>query len=165
MGFFQMIEAAFGLSRKSARILVIGLDNSGKSTIIDHLKPKKVNGKIETTELNTIRKMKNDSHLIYEILDQTSSTEITPTVGFQVEEFTKNSINFTVYDMSGQGRYRSLWEHYYTDVEAIIFVLDSTDRLRMCVAKEELIQLLSHEEIKKTRAPVLFFANKVSSIF
>lgn len=93
---------------------------------------------------------------------QTSSTEITPTVGFQVEEFTKNSINFTVYDMSGQGRYRSLWEHYYTDVEAIIFVLDSTDRLRMCVAKEELIQLLSHEEIKKTRAPVLFFANKVS---
>lgn len=66
--------------------------------------------------------------------------------------------------MSGQGRYRSLWEHYYTDVEAIIFVLDSTDRLRMCVAKEELIQLLSHEEIKKTRAPVLFFANKVSSI-
>lgn len=95
---------------------------------------------------------------------QTSSTEITPTVGFQVEEFTKNSINFTVYDMSGQGRYRSLWEHYYTDVEAIIFVLDSTDRLRMCVAKEELIQLLSHEEIKKTRAPVLFFANKVSLI-
>ena len=44
---------------------------------------------------------------------------------------------------------------------SIIFVLDSTDRLRMCVAKEELIQLLSHEEIKKTRAPVLFFANKV----
>ena len=94
---------------------------------------------------------------------QTTNTEITPTVGFQVEEFTKNSINFTVYDMSGQGRYRSLWEHYYTDVEAVIFVLDSTDRLRMCVAKEELTQLLSHEEIKKTRAPVLFFANKVST--
>jgi ADP-ribosylation factor-like protein 6 len=63
--------------------------------------------------------------------------------------------------MSGQGRYRNLWEHYYTDVEAIIFVLDSTDRLRMCVAKEELIQLLTHDDIKKTRAPVLFFSNKV----
>ena len=93
---------------------------------------------------------------------QTSSAEITPTVGFQVEEFSKNNINFTVYDMSGQGRYRTLWEHYYTDVEAIIFVLDSTDRLRMCVAKEELILLLSHTEIMKTKAPVLFFANKVS---
>jgi len=86
---------------------------------------------------------------------------VTPTVGFQVEEFSKNNVNFTVYDMSGQGRYRNLWEHYYADVEAIIFVLDSTDRLRMCVAKEELDQLLNHEEIKKTAAPIVFFANKV----
>lgn len=87
---------------------------------------------------------------------------MTPTVGFQVEEFSKNNVNFTVYDMSGQGRYRNLWEHYYSDVEAIIFVLDSTDRLRMCVAKEELDQLLAHEEIKKTAAPIVFFANKVT---
>lgn len=78
-----------------------------------------------------------------------------------MEEFAKNNINFTVYDMSGQGRYRGLWEHYYADVQAIIFVLDSTDRLRMCVAKEELEHLLNHEEIKKTKAPILFFANKV----
>lgn len=86
---------------------------------------------------------------------------MTPTVGFQVEEFSKNDINFTVYDMSGQGRYRSLWEHYYAGVEAIIYVLDSTDRLRMCVAKEELEQLLAHADIKQGRAPVLFFANKM----
>ena len=128
-----MFEAVFG-SKKQARVLVVGLDNSGKTTIINHLKPKKAAG---------------------------PSAEITPTVGFQVEEFKKNNINFTVYDMSGQSRYRSLWEHYYVDVQAIIFVLDSTDRLRMCVAKEELLQLLGHEEIKKTRAPLLFFANKV----
>ena len=63
--------------------------------------------------------------------------------------------------MSGQGRYRSLWEHYYSDVQAIIFVLDSTDRLRMCVAKEELEQLLAHEAIRKIAAPILFFSNKV----
>ena len=63
--------------------------------------------------------------------------------------------------MSGQGRYRSLWEHYYSDVEAIIFVLDSTDKFRMVVAKEELQTLLSHEDIQKTSAPILFFANKM----
>ena len=133
MGLFSLFEAVFG-SKKQARVLVVGLDNSGKTTIINHLKPKKAAG---------------------------PNAEITPTVGFQVEEFKKNNINFTVYDMSGQSRYRSLWEHYYTDVQAIIFVLDSTDRLRICVAKEELLQLLGHEEIKKTRAPLLFFANKV----
>lgn len=42
-----------------------------------------------------------------------------------------------------------------------MYVIDSTDRIRMCVAKEELEQLLNHEEIKKSRAPILFFANKV----
>lgn len=87
--------------------------------------------------------------------------EVTPTVGFQVEEFAKNNLHFTVYDMSGQGRYRSLWEHYYAEVQAIIYVLDSTDRIRMCVCKEELELLLNHDSIKQSKAPVLFFANKV----
>ena len=44
--------------------------------------------------------------------------------------------------MSGQGRYRNLWEHYYRDCQGIIFVVDSSDRLRMVVAKDELDMLL-----------------------
>ena len=135
MGLLQMIANAFGFSRRQARVLVIGLDNSGKTTLINHLNPTK----------------------------KSVSAEVTPTVGFQVEEFTKGSINFTVYDMSGQGRYRNLWETYYADVEAIIFVLDSTDKVRMCVAKDELDQLLNHADIKASLCPMLFFANKVRS--
>ena len=74
------------------------------------------------------------------------------------------SIAFTVYDMSGQGRYRNLWEHYYrfenpsllenlfifflpvlnSTVDAIIFVIDSSDRLRIAVAKDELETMLQH---------------------
>lgn len=33
---------------------------------------------------------------------QSSTFEVTPTVGFQVEELKKNNINFTMFDMSGQ---------------------------------------------------------------
>lgn len=99
----------------------------------------------------------------YSNFPQASTFEVTPTVGFQVEEFAKNNLHFTVYDMSGQGRYRSLWEHYYADVQAIIYVIDSTDKIRMCVAKEELDQLLNHEDIKRSKAPILFYANKVGS--
>lgn len=93
---------------------------------------------------------------------QAAVVETPPTVGFQVEEFTKNKLNFTVYDMSGQNRYRTLWEHYYREVQvrlaesqassvlsplhlklisqfalsqAIIFVIDATDRVRMAVVK------------------------------
>lgn len=121
------------MSRQEARVLVIGLDNSGKTTLLHHLKPKTVS----------------------------ATLEVTPTVGFQVEEFSQGDIHFTVYDMSGQGRYRSLWEHYYADVEAIIYVIDSTDRLRMCVAREELELLLQHDLIKSKKLPILFFANKM----
>ena len=127
-----MIARAFGMSREEARVLVIGLDNSGKTTLIHHLKE-----------------------------DKSAGLEVTPTIGFQVEEFKKKNINFTVYDMSGQSRYRNLWEHYYTDCQAIIYVLDSTDRLRICVAKEELQQLLDHATIRAKRCPILLFANKV----
>lgn len=37
-----MIANALGFSKKEARILVVGLDNSGKTTLIHHIKPKKV---------------------------------------------------------------------------------------------------------------------------
>merc|ERR1711935_304371 len=85
-------------SRVKLKIIVVGLDNSGKTTIISHLKPKKA-----------------------------IASDIVPTVGFNVEEFQKNGVQFTVFDMSGQGRYRNLWEHYYKDVGGIIFCIDSTD--------------------------------------
>jgi ADP-ribosylation factor-like protein 6 len=42
-GLFKRLAAALGLSStREAKVLVVGLDNSGKSTIINHLKPKKV---------------------------------------------------------------------------------------------------------------------------
>jgi ADP-ribosylation factor-like protein 6 len=33
--------------------------------------------------------------------------------------------------MSGAGRYRLLWEQYYLETQAVIFVVDSADRLRL----------------------------------
>lgn len=143
------------MRKKQARILVVGLDNSGKTTLIHHIKPKKVESLLSVV----VSLVTND------ICAQALTLEVTPTVGFQVEEFAKNNINFTIYDMSGQGRYRSLWEHYYTDAQAIVFVIDSTDRIRLCVVKEELAQLLNHPSIKDSNAPVLLFANKVSSSY
>lgn len=77
-----------GNSNKKSKIIIVGLDNSGKSTMINHLKPKK-----------------------YMV------EEIAATVGFKVESFSKSKIDFTCFDMSGQGKYRSLWEKYYRECE------------------------------------------------
>eukprot|EP00127_Corallochytrium_limacisporum_P005808 Clim_evm26s211 gene=Clim_evmTU26s211 len=62
--------------------------------------------------------------------------------------------------MSGQGRYRSLWEHYYQDREAIIYVLDSADTSRAAVAKEELDYILRHEDVRSRAIPLLLLINK-----
>ena len=63
--------------------------------------------------------------------------------------------------MSGQGRYRNLWEHYYRECNGIIFVVDSSDKLRVSVAKEELTMLLESTDLKHSHCPILFFANKM----
>lgn len=113
-------------------MLVVGLDNSGKSTIMNHLKA----------------------------VDERSH-EIVPTVGFNVEKFQVKNLAFTAFDMSGQGRYRNLWEHYYKGVEGVIFVVDSSDSLRLVVAKDELDMMLRHPDLcTKLNLPLLFFANK-----
>jgi 50S ribosomal subunit-associated GTPase HflX len=64
--------------------------------------------------------------------------------------------------VAAAGTYRSLWETYYKGVDAVIFVVDSTDKIRMCVAKDELDAMLAHPDVKKASScPILFFANKM----
>jgi len=119
-------------SKIKQNIVFVGLDNSGKSTVINYLKPQ--------------RKRQLD---------------IAPTMVFQVEQFKYDGIQLTVFDMSGQGRYRNLWEYYYKETTGIVFVIDSADTLRLCVARDELRNLLSYGEMSLSNIPILFFANKM----
>jgi len=121
MGLFE--------SKQKLTIVTCGLDNSGKSTIINGLKP---------TEMR--------------------SDAISATVGYQVEEFEKGKVQFKVFDMGGAKKFRSLWELYYKDVQGIIFVIDSADKVRLCLVRDEIQILLEHPDARKV--PILFFANK-----
>ncbi|TWW67932.1 ADP-ribosylation factor-like protein 6 [Takifugu flavidus] len=146
MGLFDKLAGWLGL-KKEVNVLCLGLDNSGKTTIINRLKPS------NATHLCTSK--------LFTVIFQAQAQDIVPTIGFSIEKFKTSSLSFTVFDMSGQGRYRNLWEHYYKEGQAIIFVIDSADKLRMVVAKEELDTLLNHPDIKHRRIPILFFANKM----
>ena len=141
-----------GLHRRNATILVVGLDNSGKTTILEHLKPR-----------------------------SRDRVDVVPTVGFSVDTFTREGTKFKAFDMSGASKYRRLWEKYYKETDAVVFVVDSSDRLRLAVAREELSSMLGepftseddnilsrtslqpcacsgHRDLKN--CPVLFLANK-----
>ncbi|KAI5089903.1 ADP-ribosylation factor-like protein 6, partial [Silurus meridionalis] len=160
MGLFDKLAGWLGLKKKEVNVLCLGLDNSGKTTIINQLKPSNVILHIMSLEMewklfNYFENMKRFFSL------QAQAQDIVPTIGFSIEKFKTSSLSFTVFDMSGQGRYRNLWEHYYKEGQAIIFVIDSSDKLRMVVAKEELDTLLNHPDVKHRRIPILFFANKM----
>lgn len=81
-----------------------------------------------------------------------------PTIGSNVEEVIWKNIHFLMWDIGGQESLRSAWSTYYTNAEFVILVVDSTDRERLSITKEELYQMLHCEDLKK--AAVLIFANK-----
>ncbi len=58
MGLFDRLANILGIKKRECNVLVVGLDNSGKSTVLNHFKPLE------------------EKH-----------AEIVPTVGFSVERF------------------------------------------------------------------------------
>ncbi|XP_043537771.1 ADP-ribosylation factor 3-like [Chiloscyllium plagiosum] len=125
MGILMSLKQYF--SMKEMRILMVGLDAAGKTTILYKLKL----GEIVTT---------------------------IPTIGFNVETVEYKNISFTVWDVGGQDKIRSLWRHYFQNTQGLIFVVDSNDKERVSEAREELMQVLAEDELRN--AVLLVFANK-----
>lgn len=81
-----------------------------------------------------------------------------PTIGFTVETVTYKSLNFTMWDIGGQQRLRSLWRHYYQGCDAVIWVVDASDRARVGESFQELQHVLSDDQLRN--ATLLVYANK-----
>jgi len=121
----KIFERLFG--KREMRILMLGLDAAGKTTILYKLKLGEVVSSV-------------------------------PTIGFNVETVEYKNIKFTVWDVGGQDKIRLLWRHYYQNTQGLIFVVDSSDRERIDIAREELQRMLGEEELRD--AVLLVFANK-----
>jgi ADP-ribosylation factor protein 1 len=112
---------------RNVKMLMVGLDASGKTTTLYKLKL----GELITT---------------------------IPTIGFNVEAVEYKNLRFTMWDVGGQDKLRRLWRHYFEGTDGIIFVVDSSDRDRLGIAKEEL-QKLTAEDCMQHSA-LLVYANK-----
>ena len=53
---------------------------------------------------------------------------------------------------------RQSWSNYFADTDAIIYVVDSSDKDRLGISKEELTKTLKHEGLESTL--ILILANK-----
>ncbi|KAM7302792.1 ADP-ribosylation factor-like protein 5B [Ixodes scapularis] len=68
-----------------------------------------------------------------------------PTIGSNVEEVVWKNVHFIMWDLGGQESLRTTWNTYYSNAEFLIVVVDSMDRERLPLTKEELWKMLSHE--------------------
>jgi len=112
---------------KEMRVLFLGLDNAGKTTIL-----KKLNGE--------------------------DTMSISPTLGFNIKTFVHGKYTLNIWDVGGQRTLRPYWRNYFEQTDAIVWVVDSGDRMRMDDCKEELYGLLQEDRL--AGASLLVFANK-----
>lgn len=105
--------------KKPTKILIMGLDNSGKTSILMSLK--------ENTNLLSYFSLK-------------------PTKGLSVEEFKNEDEGMVCWDLGGQAQYRKKYlkdfSRYAKETEKIIFVIDVQDINRYDLALEYLKDLI-----------------------
>jgi GTPase SAR1 family protein len=63
-----------------------------------------------------------------------------------------------VWDIGGQREIRPYWKNYYENTDGLVFVVDSSDEMRLKEATDELHLLMSEDDLQKV--PLLVFANK-----
>jgi small GTP-binding protein len=138
-------------------LLVIGLANSGKTTLVNALRA----ARRETTSRSTTTVTPKKNH----------DEEVVPTMGFAVERFSVLNTELTVVDMSGQSKYKdTLWECYYEDANAVVFVVDAAESEENVEAARAALEFFlsspnaqktgDAKKKKKAPPPLAVFANK-----
>lgn len=117
---------------KEMRILILGLDNAGKTTVLKRLCGDPID-KIEPT-------------LGFHI--QTLEYRASSSCLYQLH----------MWDVGGQKSIRAYWRNYFEQTDGLIWVIDSADLYRLDVCRQELADLLSQERL--AGASLLILANK-----
>ncbi|EDV23132.1 ADP-ribosylation factor-related protein 1 [Trichoplax sp. H2] len=116
-------------------VLILGLDNAGKTTFLERTKSKFSRN--------------------YQSL---SADKISPTVGLNIGRIDLGSIRLRFWDLGGQKDLLTLWDKYYSEAHAVIFMIDSTDKERLSMSKEAFDEMMVHPALD--RVPLLVLANK-----
>ncbi|CAB3374709.1 ADP-ribosylation factor-related protein 1 [Cloeon dipterum] len=116
-------------------VLILGLDNAGKSTYLEAAKTKFTKG--------------------YKGLNP---SKITTTVGLNIGQIDIKGVRLSFWDLGGQEELQSLWDKYYAESHAVIYVVDSADRERIPESKNAFDKMISSNFLEGV--PLLVLANK-----
>lgn len=76
---------------------------------------------------------------------QEDTSTVSPTLGFIIKTIDFRGYKLNVWDVGGQKTIRSYWRNYFEKTDALIWVVDATDRIRMEDCRAELRGLLLEE--------------------
>ncbi|XP_077991193.1 ADP-ribosylation factor-related protein 1-like [Glandiceps talaboti] len=116
-------------------ILILGLDNAGKTTFLEQTKTK-FNRNYKGMPLN----------------------KITTTVGLNIGKIDIGSIRLMFWDLGGQEELQSLWDKYYAESHGVIYMVDSTDEERLEESWRAFDEMIDSEALDGV--PVIVLANK-----
>jgi len=101
-----------------SRLVMLGLDAAGKTTLLYKLKFNENVNTIPTIGFNV--------------------ETVQPCKGLTV----------TIWDVGGQDKIRKLWQHYYQNTDGLLYIVDSQDTSRFEEARHELQNILHCDEMK-----------------
>eukprot|EP01036_Dinobryon_divergens_P023315 gene23315-31645_t len=138
--FFRQFSLISGFwrycfTKPNVHVLIIGLDYAGKTTTLEKIKGK----------------FGNNLHPI-------PPERIPPTIGMNLAKITYSGTQVVIWDLGGQIKMRNMWEKYYDDANAIVFVVDASDMSRLEEAILAYEAILEHDSVHDV--PVIIFANK-----
>ncbi|XP_053624444.1 ADP-ribosylation factor-related protein 1 [Plodia interpunctella] len=116
-------------------VLILGLDNAGKTTYL------------EATKTKFTKKYK-----------AMNPNRITTTVGLNIGKINVDGVILNFWDLGGQQELQSLWDKYYAECHAVIYIVDSSDRERISESKETFDRMIASEHL--SGVPLLVLANK-----
>ncbi|KAG8578877.1 hypothetical protein GDO81_010649 [Engystomops pustulosus] len=108
------------------QILVLGLDGAGKSSII------------------------------HAISTNTTRSSSPPTHGFNTAQILSQGLRIELLEVGGSQNLRTYWSQYLKKTHIMVFVVDSTDDIRLQLARHELHRLLE----EAPQLPLMVLANK-----
>ncbi|KAJ7551423.1 hypothetical protein O6H91_06G014900 [Diphasiastrum complanatum] len=134
-----MFSLLYGLwkylfSKAEFHVLILGIDKAGKTTLLEKLKT------------------------LYSDFEGLPPDRIVPTVGLNIGRIEAYKSKLIFWDLGGQLGLRTIWEKYFEEAHAVLYVIDAANQARFEDAKSALEKVLRHEELKG--APILIFANK-----
>jgi small GTP-binding protein len=101
------------------------------------------------------------SHIVFRLVTNDASSQYVsiPTAGVAYAEFPQGLSMFHIYDCGGLGRYREQWLYYVEQSDAVIFVIDRSDKNRMGRVRSEIADII--KKCKTKEISLLILVNKV----